>query len=232
MALAEALAEAGADIIGVSSSLRESGEEIADRIAALKRKFTGYKFDLGNRQSLYEFVRKVTASGKPVDILVNNAGTIRRAPAAQYSDADWDDVIEVNLAAQFILTREIGRQMLSRGRGKIIFIASLLSFQGGITVPGYAASKGGIAQLTMALSNEWAGKGVNVNAIAPGYVETDLTGALRVDAARSKAILDRIPAGRWARPDDLKGAVVYLASQASDYVNGTVLTVDGGWMGR
>jgi len=232
MALAEALAEAGADIIGVSSSLRESGEEVADHIAALGHKFFGYKFDLANRQSLYEFVRKVTASGNQVDILVNNAGAIRRAPAAQHSDADWDDVVEVNLTAQFILTREIGKQMLARGRGKIIFIASVLSFQGGITVPGYAASKGGVAQLTMALSNEWAGKGVNVNAIAPGYVETDLTEALRADSTRSKAILDRIPAGRWARPDDLKGAVVYLASRASDYVNGTILTVDGGWMGR
>ena len=156
----------------------------------------------------------------------------RRAPAAEHSDTDWDDVIEVNLTAQFILSREIGKQMLARGRGKIIFIASVLSFQGGITVPGYAASKGGVAQLTMALSNEWAGKGVNVNAIAPGYVETDLTEALRADTTRSKAILDRIPAGRWARPDDLKGAVVYLASRASDYVNGTILTVDGGWMGR
>ena len=232
MALAEALAEAGADIIGVSSSLRESGEEVADHITALDRRFFGYKFDLANRQSLYEFVRKVTASGRQVDILVNNAGAIRRGPAAQHSDTDWDDVIEVNLTAQFILSREIGKQMLARGRGKIIFIASVLSFQGGITVPGYAASKGGVAQLTMALSNEWAGKGVNVNAIAPGYVETDLTEALRADTSRSKAILDRIPAGRWARPDDLKGAVVYLASRASDYVNGTILTVDGGWMGR
>ena len=232
MALAEALAEAGADIIGVSSSLRESGEEVAAHIAALDHRFFGYKFDLANRQSLYEFVRKVTASGKQVDILVNNAGATRRAPAAQHSDTDWDDVIEVNLTTQFILTREIGKQMLARGRGKIIFIASVLSFQGGINVPGYAASKGGIAQLMMALSNEWAAKGVNVNAIAPGYVETDLTEALRADSTRSKAILDRIPAGRWARPDDLKGAVVYLASRASDYVNGTILTVDGGWMGR
>jgi len=231
MALAEGLAEAGADIIGVSSSLRESGEEVANRIGALGHRFFGYKLDLANRQALYEFVDKVTAGGQQVDILVNNAGATRRAPAAEHSDTDWDDVIEVNLTAQFILSREIGKQMLARGRGKIIFIASVLSFQGGITVPGYAASKGGVAQLTMALSNEWAGKGVNVNAIAPGYVETDLTEALRADTTRSKAILDRIPAGRWARPDDLKGAVVYLASRASDYVNGTILTVDGGWMG-
>ena len=167
-----------------------------------------------------------------IDILVNNAGTIRRAPAAQHTDEDWDKVIEVNLSAQFVLARELGKLMLARGRGKIIFIASLLSFQGGITIPGYAASKGGIAQLTMALSNEWASKGVNVNAIAPGYIETDNTAALQADPVRSKAILDRIPAGRWGRPEDLQGAAVFLASHASDYVNGTILTVDGGWMGR
>ena len=138
----------------------------------------------------------------------------------------------MNLSAQFVLARELGKLMLARGRGKIIFTASLLSFQGGITIPGYAASKGGIAQLTMALSNEWAGKGVNVNAIAPGYIETDNTAALQADPVRSKAILDRIPAGRWGRPEDLQGAVVFLASRASDYVSGTILTVDGGWMGR
>ncbi len=232
LALAEALAEAGADIIGVSASLKGSGEEVAQRVTAVGRKFSGYSCDLGDRQSLYEFTRRVIVENGPIDILVNNAGTIRRAPAAQHSDEDWDKVIEVNLSAQFILARELGKPMLARGRGKIIFIASLLAFQGGITVPGYAASKGGIAQLTMALSNEWAGKGVNVNAIAPGYIETDNTAALRADAVRSKAILDRIPAGRWGRPEDLQGAVVFLASRASDYVNGTILTVDGGWMGR
>lgn len=232
LALAEALAEAGADIIGVSASLRENGEEVAQRVTALGRKFSGYKCDLANRQSLYEFTRKVNASGTRIDILVNNAGTIRRAPAAEHSDEDWDKVVEVNLSAQFILSREIGKPMLARGRGKIVFIASLLAFQGGITVPGYAASKGGLAQLTMALSNEWASRGVNVNAIAPGYIETDNTAALRADPVRSRAILDRIPAGRWGRPEDLKGAAVFLASRASDYVNGTILTVDGGWMGR
>ena len=232
LALAEALAEAGADIIGVSASLKDSGEEVAQRVTALGRKFSAYSCDFGDRQSLYEFTRRVTAAGTSIDILVNNAGTIRRAPAAQHSDEDWDKVIEVNLSAQFILARELGKLMLARGRGKIIFIASLLSFQGGITIPGYAASKGGIAQLTMALSNEWAGKGVNVNAIAPGYIETDNTAALQADPVRSKAILDRIPAGRWGRPEDLQGAAVFLASRASDYVNGTILTVDGGWMGR
>ena len=232
MALAEALAEAGADIMGVSASLKDSGEEVAQRVITLGRKFTAYSCDFGSRRSLYEFTREVTNSGVPIDILVNNAGTIRRAPAAQHSDEDWDKVIEVNLSAQFILAREFGKPMLARGRGKIIFIASLLSFQGGITIPGYAASKGGISQLTMALSNEWAGKGVNVNAIAPGYIETDNTAALQADPVRSKAILDRIPAGRWGKPEDLQGAAIFLASRASDYVNGTILTVDGGWMGR
>ena len=232
MALTEALAEAGADIVGVSASLKENGEEVAARVTKLGRKFTGYRCDLSNRQLLYDLTGKLTASDAPIDILVNNAGTIRRAPAAEYSDEDWDKVIEVNLSAQFILTREIGRAMLARGRGKIIFIASLLTFQGGITIPAYAASKGGLGQLTMALSNEWAAKGVNVNAIAPGYIETDNTAPLRADPVRSKAILDRIPAGRWGRPEDLKGAVVFLASRASDYVHGTILTVDGGWMGR
>jgi 2-deoxy-D-gluconate 3-dehydrogenase len=232
MALAEALAEAGADIIGVSASLRKSGEEVAKRVSKLGRKFSGFHCDFADRKALYQFIRQVTAAGAPIDILVNNAGTIRRAPAAEHSDEDWDRVIEVNLNAQFVLAREIGRRMIERGQGKIIFIASLLSFQGGITIPGYAASKGGIAQLTMALSNEWAGKGVNVNAIAPGYIETDNTAALRADPVRAKAILDRIPAGRWGRPEDLRGAVVFLASRASQYVNGTILTVDGGWMGR
>ena len=230
LAMAEALAEAGADIIGVSASLQSNGEEVAKRVTTLKRKFTGHSCDFSNRQSLYEFIRKT--SGTQVDILVNNAGTIRRAPADRHSDEDWDKVIEVNLTAQFILAREFGKRMLARGRGKIIFTASLLSFQGGITIPGYAASKGGIAQLTMALSNEWVGQGVTVNAIAPGYIETDNTAPLRADPVRSKAILDRIPAGRWGRPEDLKGAVVFLASRASDYVSGTILTVDGGWMGR
>jgi 2-dehydro-3-deoxy-D-gluconate 5-dehydrogenase len=232
MAMAEALAEAGADIIGVSASLKDSGEEVAQRVTALGRKFSGYSCDFGDRKALYEFIQRVIVENAPIDILVNNAGTIRRAPAAQHSDEDWDEVIEVNLSAQFVLARELGKLMLARGRGKIVFTASLLSFQGGITIPGYAASKGGIAQLTMALSNEWAGKGVNVNAIAPGYIETDNTAVLKADPVRSKSILDRIPAGRWGKPEDLQGAVVFLASRASDYVSGTILTVDGGWMGR
>ena len=167
-----------------------------------------------------------------VDILVANAGTIRRAPAADHSDEDWDHVIDVNLRSQFVMAREIGKQMIKRGHGKIVFTASLLSFQGGITVPGYAASKGAIAQLTKALANEWAGKGINVNAIAPGYIATDNTAALRADETRNNAILARIPAGRWGTPEDLSGALVFLCSEAANYVQGTVLTVDGGWMGR
>ena len=167
-----------------------------------------------------------------LDILVNNAGTIKRAPAAEHEDALWDEVMEVNLSSQFILSREIGRGMVERGSGKIIFTASLLTFQGGITVPGYAASKGGIGQLTKALANEWASHGVNVNAIAPGYIATDNTQALRDDPVRYKAILERIPAGRWGEVEDFAGPVVFLASAASDYVHGTVMTVDGGWMGR
>ncbi len=232
MALAEALAEAGADIIGVSASLRKSGEEVAARVTRLGRRFHGFHCDFADRKALHQFIREVTTSGGPIDILVNNAGMIRRAPAAEHSDEDWDRVIEVNLNAQFVLAREIGKRMLERGQGKIIFIASLLSFQGGITIPGYAASKGGIAQLTMALSNEWAGKGVNVNAIAPGYIETDNTAALRADPARAKRFWIGFPPGAGDEPEDLQGAVVFLASRAAQYVNGTLLTVDGGWMGR
>lgn len=228
-AMAEALAEAGADIIGVSATL-EPGSAIEKRVRSLGRNFTGYACDFSKRPALYEFISKV--KDQRIDILVNNAGTIRRKPAAEHPDEFWDEVIETNLNSQFVLSREIGREMLGRGYGKIIFTASLLSFQGGITVPGYAASKGGIAQLMMALSNEWAGKGVCVNAIAPGYIATDNTEALRADQERSAAILGRIPAGRWGKADDLKGATVFLASPASDYVSAAILTVDGGWMGR
>ena len=163
---------------------------------------------------------------------MNNAGDIARAPAAEHSDADWDRIIAVDLSSQFVLTREVGRGMLRRGRGKVIFTASLLSFQGGVNVPGYTAAKSGIAGLTRALSNEWAVRGVQVNAIAPGYIATDNTQALRADTDRYRAILERIPAGRWGVPDDLAGAVVFLASAASDYVSGTIIPVDGGWLGR
>ncbi len=231
-AMAVALAQAGADIIGVSASLEPQGSAVQNDVEALGRRFTSFQCDFADKAAVLGFAKKVRAEIGQVDILVNNSGTIKRAPAVEHTDADWDEVIEVNLSSQFRLTREIGKDMVARGGGKIIFIASLLSFQGGITVPGYAASKGGIAQLTKAFSNEWAAHGVNVNAIAPGYIATDNTQALREDAVRSKSILERIPAGRWGAPEDFAGPVVFLSSTASDYVHGTVLTVDGGWMGR
>ncbi len=231
-AMAAALAEAGADIIGVSRSLESSGSEIEREVLALGRRFAGYQCDFRDRRAIYDFLRRVTADFPVIDILVNNAGTILRKPAAEHPDEYWDEVIETNLTAQWLLARELGRRMLERGAGKIIFVASLLAFQGGILVPGYAASKGGVVQLTKALANEWAGRGVQVNAIAPGYMETDNTAALRTDPERNPAIVARIPAGRWGRPEDLKGAAVFLASSASDYVNGAVLVVDGGWLAR
>ena len=231
-AMAEALAEAGANILGVSASLEVEGSKIEKRIKEIGKDFKGYQCDFSNRKSLYAFIEKVKAENPKIDILVNNAGTILRAPAAEHSDEYWDKVIEVNQNAQFILTREIGKEMLKRGEGKVIFTASLLTFQGGITVPGYAASKGAIGQLTMAFSNEWAGKGVQVNSIAPGYIATDNTQALRDNEERSEAILARIPAGRWGKPEDFKGPITFLASKASDYMTGSILTVDGGWMGR
>ncbi len=231
-AMAEGLAEAGADIIGVSASLEFSGSEIEKAVTKLGRKFKAYQCDFSDRKSLYGFIEKLKSENNTPDILINNAGTILRNPAAEHSDEYWDKVIEVNQNAQFILSRELGRDMVARGSGKIIFTASLLTFQGGITVPGYAASKGAIGQLTMALSNEWASKGVQVNSIAPGYIDTDNTEALRNDPVRSKSILDRIPSGRWGTPEDFKGAVVFLASPASNYITGSIMLVDGGWMGR
>lgn len=231
-AIAEGLAEAGADIIGVSASLELQNSEVAESVEATGRRFYAYRCDFGDREALYAFIRQVRGDHPKIDILFNNAGTILREPAADHPDDYWDRVIEINQNAQFILTREIGKDMLARGHGKIIFTASLLTFQGGINVPGYAASKGAVGQLTKAFANEWAAKGVNVNAIAPGYIATDNTEALRNDPDRSRSILDRIPAGRWGTPDDFTGPAVFLASAASDYVHGTVLTVDGGWMGR
>jgi 2-deoxy-D-gluconate 3-dehydrogenase len=231
-AMAVALAEAGADIVGVSATLEPSGSAVAQAVTAAKRRFTPYACDFADRAALYRFIAQVKSDFPVIDILVNNAGTILRKPAAEHPDAYWDKVMEINLRAQFVLSREMGKEMVARGRGKIIFVASLLSFQGGVTVPGYAASKGGVAQLTKALANEWASKGVQVNAIAPGYVRTDNTQALQDDPVRYQAILDRIPAGRWGDPVDFAGPVVFLASPASNYVNGEILTVDGGWMGR
>lgn len=231
-ALARALAEAGADVVGVSASMEPSGSQIEEEVTALGRRFKGYACDFADRTALYGFIEQVRADFPKIDILVNNAGTILRKPAVEHPDEYWDRVLEINLSAQFVLSREIGRDMLQRGYGKIVFIASLLTFQGGITVPSYSASKGGIGQLTMALANEWAAKGVNVNAIVPGYIATDNTVALRDDPQRSESILQRIPAERWGQPDDLAGAVVYLSSAASDYVHGTLLAIDGGWLGR
>jgi len=231
-AMALALAEAGADIIGVSASLERSGSNVEQEIKALGRNFKAYQCDFSDRNALYNFIKDVKADFPVINILVNNAGTILRTPAAEHPDEMWDKVIEVNQNAQFILSREIGKEMVSRGAGKIIFTASLLTFQGGITVPGYAASKGAIGQLTMAFANEWASKGVNVNAIAPGYISTDNTEALRNNPERAASILSRIPAGRWGEPEDFAGPIVFLASPASDYMHGTVMLVDGGWMGR
>ncbi len=231
-AMALGLAEAGANIIGVSASLELSGSSIEKEVTALGKTFKAYQADFSDRDHLYSFIKRLVEENPVIDILVNNAGTIMRAPAAEHPDEYWDKVLTINLDAQFILAREVGKLMLQRGSGKIIFTSSLLSFQGGINVPGYAASKGAIASLIKALANEWAGKGVNVNGIAPGYIATDNTEALRNDPERSKSILSRIPAGRWGEPEDFKGAVVYLASSAANYVNGTILTVDGGWMGR
>lgn len=230
-AMALALAEAGANIIGVSLHL-DNECETATLIRALNGSFKAYQADLSERNSLYAFINAVKNENLPVDILVNNAGIILRKPAAEHTDEYWDKVLSINLDAQFILTREFGKDMISRGAGKIVFTCSMLSYQGGINVPGYTASKSAVAGLVKAFANEWAGKGVNVNGIAPGYIETDNTKALREDAARSKAILERIPAERWGRPDDFKGAIVFLCSDAAAYVNGTILNVDGGWQAR
>lgn len=231
-AMAVGLAEAGANIIGVSASLELEGSDVEKAVQAVGKNFKAYQCDFSDRKALYAFIEEAKKDNPTIDILVNNAGTILRAPAVEHSDELWDKVIEVNQNAQFILTREFGKEMVSRGSGKVIFTASLLTFQGGITVPGYAASKGAIGQLTMAFSNEWASKGVNVNAIAPGYISTDNTEALRNDTARSESILSRIPAGRWGEAEDFAGPTVFLASEAAAYMNGSIVLVDGGWMGR
>lgn len=231
-AMAVGLAEAGADIIGVSATLELEGSDVEKAVLATGKSFKAYQCDFSDRESLYAFIAAAKSDFPKIDILVNNAGTILRMPAVDHPDEYWDKVIEVNQTAQFILTREFGKDMVERGAGKVIFTASLLTFQGGITVPGYAASKGAVGQLTMAFANEWAGKGVNVNAIAPGYIATDNTQALREDPVRSESILGRIPAGRWGVPEDFMGPTVFLASEASSYMNGSIMLVDGGWMGR
>ncbi|MGY5010499.1 SDR family oxidoreductase [Streptomyces sp. 900105755] len=231
-AMARALARAGADIIGVSAHLEESGSQVEKEVLAAGRSFEAIRTDFADPDAVRALGENLAGRERPVDILINNAGTIRRTPAAQHSDADWELVLQVNLTAQFALTRAVGATMVARGHGKVVFTASLLSYQGGITVPGHTAAKHGVAGLTKALANEWAPHGVNVNAVAPGYIATDNTQALQDDPARSKAILERIPAGRWGTADDLAGAVVFLASPASDYVHGITLPVDGGWLGR
>ncbi|ELP66563.1 SDR family oxidoreductase [Streptomyces turgidiscabies] len=231
-AMARALAQAGADIIGVSANLEHSGSDVEKDVTAAGRTFEAIRTDFADPDAVRTLGADLAARTRPVDILVNNAGTIRRTPAAEHTDTDWELVLQVNLTAQFTLTRAVGAAMVTRGHGKIIFTASLLSFQGGVTVPGYTAAKHGITGLTKALANEWAPHGVNVNAIAPGYIATDNTQALQDDPARSQAILERIPAGRWGNADDLAGATVFLASDAASYIHGTTLPVDGGWLGR
>jgi len=229
-AIALGLAEAGADV-AVHGNTR-SPEATGAGVRALGRRALALQGDMSDPQVPERLVAETIAGLGGLDILVNNAGTIRRAPAVETSDADWLAVIDVNLNGPFRACRAAGRHMLAMGRGKIVNVASLLAFQGGITVPAYAASKGALAQLTKALANEWAARGINVNAIAPGYVRTDNTAALQQDQTRSRQILERIPAGRWGEPADVAGAAVFLASAASDYVHGHVLVVDGGWMGR
>ena len=232
LAMAEALAAAGANVVGSSLNLDPADSDVRSRVEAHGRTFAAYRADLGSEAGAKELAAAVLADGLEVDILVNNAGTIARAPVLEHRDDQWQRVLQTNLTSPFVLARELGRPMVKRGRGKIIFTASMLSFQGGINVVSYAAAKSGLAGLVRALANEWAPHGVNVNAIAPGYLATDNTQPLRDDPERSRAILERIPAGRWGEPADVAGATVFLASAASDYLHGVILPVDGGWLGR
>ena len=228
-AIAVALAAAGADIAAAGTS---SPDDTAEKVRALGRLFLAIRADLSSIEPVPRVIEETLAGLGGLDILVNNAGTIRRADAIDFSEADWDAVMGVNLKTAFFLSQAAGRHMIGQGRGKIINIASMLSFQGGIRVPSYTASKHGLAGITKLLANEWAGKGLNVNAIAPGYMVTNNTTALRNDENRNRDILARIPAGRWGEASDLGGAAVFLASHASDYVNGVILPVDGGWQAR
>jgi 2-deoxy-D-gluconate 3-dehydrogenase len=228
--MAVALAEAGADIISIQRT--SSSEALAERVTSMGRQFLPLVLDIGSETAAQEALDAALSRFGRIDILVNNAGIQRRAPAVEFSIEDWDSVINVNLRAVFLFCQVFGSQMLRQGSGKIINIASLLSVQGGITIPAYTASKHAIAGLTKALCNEWAGRGVNVNAIAPGYMDTDLNVALRANPERNRQISERIPAGRWGKPEDMAGAVVFLASPASDYLHGHLLVVDGGWLAR
>jgi len=229
-AVAIGLAEAGANVVIVTN--QNKGEETQAAIKAIGRKVVAISADLSNEEAISELVKQSFSQLGDIDILVNNAGIIRRKPAAEHSAQDWHDVIQVNVNSVFFLSQLVGRGMLERGSGKIINIASMLTFQGGINVPGYTTSKHAVAGITKALASEWAGRGIQVNAIAPGYMATANTKPLREDPIRSKQILDRIPAGRWGAPEDLKGPVVFLASEASNYMNGHIMCVDGGWMVR
>jgi len=228
-AMAVGLAKAGADVAVVG---RKHDPDVLDQIAAQGRTGRFYTHDLADIDGIPALVARVKADFGKIDILVNNAGVQSRHKAAEFPRKDWNFVIDVNMNAVFFMCQEVGKLMLAQGRGKIINIASLLSFQGGLTVPAYAAAKGAVAQFTKSLSNEWASQGININCIAPGYMDTEMNTALLADATRSRQILERIPAGRWGKPEDMVGAAVYLASRASDYVNGTTITIDGGWMGR
>jgi 2-deoxy-D-gluconate 3-dehydrogenase len=228
-AMAEGLAKAGADVAVVG---RKPDAQALSRIAGHGVHAEFFPFDLADTDRIPDLVAAVKAAFGRIDILVNNAGVQKRHKAAEFPKSDWDQVMAVNMNAVFFLCQSVGKLMLEQGSGKIINIASLLSFQGGLTVPAYAASKGAVMQLTKSLSNEWAGRGVNVNCIAPGYMDTEMNEALMADPTRSRQILERIPAGRWGTPEDMVGAAIYLASRASDYVNGSVIVVDGGWLGR
>jgi 2-dehydro-3-deoxy-D-gluconate 5-dehydrogenase len=227
--IALALAAAGADIAGAGIV---PADDTAAKVQALGRRFLNIEANLISIEPVGRVVQETVDGLGGLDILVNNAGLIRRADAVDFSEQDWDDVMNVNIKSAFFMSQAAGRHFIAQGRGKIINIASMLSFQGGIRVPSYTASKSGIAGITRLLANEWAGKGINTNAIAPGYMATDNTAQLRADEDRNKAILDRIPAGRWGKPEDLGGAAVFLASSASDYVNGAIIPVDGGWLAR
>lgn len=230
LAIAESLARAGADIIGVSFDMPEGESEVRTVVEGLGRRFVPICADFSVRSEVTALAADLAS--RNVDILINNGGTIKRAPAAVHTDEDFDYVMDVNLRSTFILSREVGRSMMENGHGKIVNTASLLSFQGGVNVPGYTSSKSAVAGLTKALANEWAPKGVNVNAVAPGYVATANTKDLRADAERSQAILERIPAGRWSEASDVAGAVLFLCSHAADYIHGIILPVDGGWLAR
>lgn len=228
--IALALAEAGANVaVHGSNAVPESTQQLLDNMGASHFAVVG---DVSGAATCSLLVEEIVAHFGSIDILVNNAGTIRRAPAAEHSDEDWQTVIDTNLSSVFRLTKHAGKHMLAQGSGKVINIASMLTFQGGVFVPSYAAAKGGVGQLTKAFANEWAAKGINVNAIAPGYMATDNTAILRTNPERSRQIMERIPAGRWGSPEDLAGAAVFLASSASDYMHGHILVVDGGWLSR